>query len=114
MSSFNNQAKVIQDSKIWDIYRLPFTTLIGQIYAHSFKLVADELSDDDAELDKIVEILNEHWYSHKGTNPDFQKDKRFRVRGWGQISYMKNPEEIQDAIGGRISSILNTYLGVKR
>jgi hypothetical protein len=51
-----------------------------------------------------------NWDNHEGTNPHFKQDKRFRVRGWGQISYMENPKKIQDAIGGRISSILDLYL----
>jgi hypothetical protein len=52
----NCQAKVY---RIWDIYKLPFKCIIGQIYTMSFKLVADELGDDDVEIDKIVKILNE-------------------------------------------------------
>lgn len=32
-----------------------------------------------------------------------------RVRGWGRISYMKNPAELQDAVGAVIAEALNDY-----
>ena len=67
MNIFKNQAKVMQDDRIWDIYKLPFKCIVGQIYTDDFKLVADELGDDDVEIDKIVKILNESWDNHEGT-----------------------------------------------
>lgn len=32
-----------------------------------------------------------------------------RVRGWGRISYMENPKEIQDSIGEHIAKALTEY-----
>ena len=32
-----------------------------------------------------------------------------RVRGWGRISYMKNPEQLQDEVGEIIAEALTEY-----
>lgn len=37
---------------------------------------------------------------------DLYENKVVDIRGWGRIQYMEDPEELQDAIGERIASIL--------
>lgn len=32
-----------------------------------------------------------------------------RIRGWGRIQYLKNPEQLQDEVGRMIADALNEY-----
>jgi hypothetical protein len=38
-----------------------------------------------------------------------QTDHVLRVRGWGRISYLKDPEQLQDAVGDLIAEALTAY-----
>lgn len=69
-----------------DIYKPPFTydRLSGFIYDAEDNHVADK-ADGSSEHGAV------------------------RVRGWGRISYMENPEEIQDSIGEHIARALTEY-----
>jgi hypothetical protein len=37
------------------------------------------------------------------------EDAVVRIRGWGRISYMPEPEKLQDAVGELIAEALNEY-----
>lgn len=36
-------------------------------------------------------------------------DMACRVRGWGRISYMENPEQLQDSVGEHMAKALTEY-----
>lgn len=40
---------------------------------------------------------------------DDAQDVALRVRGWGRISYMPNPEALQDAVGELFAKALTEY-----
>ena len=40
---------------------------------------------------------------------DHSLDTMLRVRGWGRISYLPNPEELQDTVGALIAKALTEY-----
>ena len=61
------------------LYKPPFRCARGYIYDKENQMVADESGH----------IL--------------------RVRGWGRIGYMENPEQLQDAVGEIIAEALTDY-----
>ena len=55
------------------LYKPPFKFFGGYIWDSEGQMVADNHVDEDAQI--------------------------LRVRGWGRISYLENPEELQDEVG---------------
>ncbi len=66
-----------------DLYKPPFRFEHGYIFAANGEMVADQ---------------------HDGPNS-------LRVRGWGRISYMEDPEKLQDEVGAMIAEALNAKWG---
>lgn len=73
--------------RVLELYKPPFQFIHGYIQDADHRMVADQ---------------------HDG--PD-----SLRVRGWGRISYMDNPEKLQDAVGTMIAEALTEkWQGAKR
>lgn len=69
------------------IYTPPFKFYGGYIYDSKGHMVADQ-DGIDGEVEKSVVA---------------------RVRGWGRIGYMPNPEELQDEVGHMMADALTAY-----
>jgi hypothetical protein len=67
--------------RVADLYALPFQFVHGYIQDNDHRMVADQ---------------------HDG--PD-----SLRVRGWGRISYMEDPENLQDAVGTEIAKAVTAH-----
>lgn len=65
-----------------ELYKPPFVFNRGYVYDNANCMVAD---DGDC------------------------KDKVERVRGWGRISYLNRPEELQDEFGNIMAEALNEF-----
>ena len=66
--------------KAFALYRPPFSFRHGYIYDADNNMVSDQ-----------------------------HESSVCRVRGWGRISYMENPEQLQDAVGEHIAKALTEY-----
>lgn len=66
------------------LYRPPFRYEHGYIFDSQNEMVVDDASKS-------------------------QEAAALRVRGWGRISYLKDPEELQDAVGALIAEALTTF-----
>jgi len=64
-----------------ELYAAPFTYDCGYIYDANRRMVAD----------------------------DHGLDATARVRGWGRISYLKDPEQLQDTVGQLIAEALTEF-----
>lgn len=69
------------------IYKPPFKFYRGYIHDSAGHMVADQ-DGLDGEVEKSVVA---------------------RVRGWGRIGYMPNPEELQDEVGQMMADALTAY-----
>lgn len=72
------------------LYKPPFKFQYGYIYDSEGNVVADNSSERDEEVTSEGNLL-------------------LRVRGWGRIGYMENPEQLQDTVGELIVEALNAY-----
>lgn len=63
------------------IYKPPFKYQAGYIFDADDNMVADDCGENAAA----------------------------RIRGWGRIQYMNNPEQLQDTIGEHIAKAMTEY-----
>ena len=73
------------------LYEPPFRFQYGFIFDKQGNMVADNSCGDDGEV------------------ADADGNMLLRVRGWGRISYMEDPERLQDAVGELLVAALNEY-----
>lgn len=71
-------------AKALALYKPPFKFDHGYIFDADNQMVADEV-----EADSMINAL--------------------RIRGWGRIGYMENPEALQDKVGELIAEALTDY-----
>lgn len=71
-------------TKALALYKPPFRFEYGYIFDADHQTVADE-----ASADSMINAL--------------------RIRGWGRIGYMENPEALQDKVGELIAEALTQY-----
>jgi outer membrane phospholipase A len=76
------------------LYKPPFKFQYGYIYDSEGNVVADNSSERDEEVT-----------CSSAENGNLL----LRVRGWGRIGYMENPEQLQDTVGELIVEALNAY-----
>lgn len=72
------------------IYKPPFKYEHGYIFDADHHMVADDGSIDDTE-------------------PSVSNAIACRIRGWGRIGYMPNPEKLQDEVGAMVADALTAY-----
>lgn len=70
---------------IVSLYKPPFKYQYGYIFDSEGNMVTDDLVKDENQV--------------------------ARVRGWGRLSYMDNPEQLQDGVGEMIADILTKHWG---
>lgn len=75
--------------RAFKLYKAPFRFLGGYIWDDDGEMVADNRADPDT---KVV-----------GNDP------ALRVRGWGRMSYLPNPEELQNEVGRLMAEALTDY-----
>ena len=83
VSQVGHESGIMADAMA--IYKPPFFFRAGYIFDDEGNIFADMGSEDDRQA-RIA-----------------------RIRGWGRISYMDKPEELQDAVGKQMAIALTEY-----
>lgn len=70
-------------SRAFDLYRAPFKFMCGYIFDANNEMVSDKAGD-------LEELIS-------------------RLRGWGRISYLPDPEKLQDTVGELLAELLTKH-----